>query len=115
MVTERETLAELISDAHVVIKDLKQLTRQCQAAVEILETRARTAVDEEIGAIVKQQLSAYEDSVRTAIDVATASVYERFTQIADILLNETKRAVRDGDTAADQARLVRKIIEERGF
>ena len=112
---EREALQELITEAHQVMKDLRVLLRQCQLATEILETRARAAVDEEIGTIVKESLDTYGVAMSEAINKAEQAVFARFDELGALLLGETKRAMRQGDTLEDQAAMVRKIIEERGY
>jgi hypothetical protein len=112
---ERETLTELITEAHQVTKDLRTLLRQAQLAQGILERTAREAVDESITAIVEEGLAAYSLAIDDAIKTSTESVYNRFTELSAILLGETKKAIRSGDSVEDQIAAVRRVLHDRGY
>lgn len=114
----REEIDDLIvrtREAHEVLKDIKAATRELQetikhadAAQVALMSAVVSMVDEGIGQAIETGLQNYSAAIDTAIESATAAVYNRFDIIAGILLGEAGTEKKDFE---DAARLVRKSMD----
>jgi hypothetical protein len=113
----REEIDELIvrtREAHEALKDIKAATKELnetikhadEAQVQLMAALVHV-VDEAIGEAIETGLANYSGAITSAIDGATAAVYERFDIIAGILLGET-----EPEDMEDAARLVRKSMDK---
>jgi len=119
MSTEAETLQELLTEAHGVIKDLRAQTRVTKLVIEELQAVVHAQVTRDMAAqidtVVKEELADYHAAMMKAIAETEAAIQGRFDRIARIMLGETKTAIRQGETLEDSAAKIRQIIEDRGF
>lgn len=96
MTKDEENLREATRHAHEAIKDLRDATRDAKAVVKEIQEAAAVNVDGRVHQAIIASLGELESATKEAIDRATASVYERFDRIADILMGETKQDRRVG-------------------
>lgn len=89
-------LREATREAHETIKDLRAATQEARAVVKEVQRVAAEQVDERISAALTAGLDQLADSIKTACDDATTSVFARFDTITDTLLGETKKDRRAG-------------------
>jgi hypothetical protein len=83
--------------ANMVLQDLGNAIKEARALVAELKTAANVAADEEIAKAVKEGLDKFGKELETAIDNSTQKVFERFDQIRDTLLGETRSEAKRGD------------------
>jgi hypothetical protein len=112
---EADTLVDLLRQAHEVMGDLRRLIKEAQAVVDSIPKRAMDEVGDLLIAASEKELVAYHQGVEESIQDAQQAIFDRFDSIANIILNVSKRTIRQGETAEDAAQQIRKIIEERGF
>jgi hypothetical protein len=104
---ELKQLRELIREAHECIKEMRHLKKECEDA----ERRAVLALSDSYRShmelVVKQGLESYQGELTKAINDATDRVYARFDQLGDMLLGETKKLKRRGQSLPQ---LIEEII-----
>lgn len=116
MSEERESLEELIAEAHRCIKDMRQMLTEARIVRDEIQAVIHGMIDADFSAIIAEETTKYLAEYGKALDEAITqgenAVYKRFDDITRILLNETKTAKRRGETVEDQ---VRAVIEQRGW
>jgi len=95
---------ETLQACRLVIRDMKQMQEE-------FRTELDQAMEERVADIVKVGLESYRASIDTAISNATATVFNRFDTIADLLLGEHKSQRRRGELGLTDA--ARQIGEQR--
>ncbi|MFJ2514676.1 hypothetical protein ACIPEL_15280 [Streptomyces griseoviridis] len=93
---EREQLLAEIREAHGVLKDLRQTTKDARHEIRRLMTDQISA---ELRKHVATGLDTYKSTLDTAIESATAAVMKRFDDIADVLMGEDKTSRRRGEAS----------------
>ncbi len=89
----------MIVEAHQAIKDLRQATREAE---QLVATLVAPMLEERVDAEVRAGLEAYKETLRQAIDSATASVYDRFDTLANVMMGK-------GDAGDFEAAARRKL------
>jgi flagellar hook-basal body complex protein FliE len=84
--TEKAELKRLIREAHEAIQELKQAKADLDASWK----RIRKDIEDQIEAEVLSAVEQMSDHVQEATERATNLVFERYTQLAEIMLGETK-------------------------
>lgn len=124
--SEADDLREATRDAHAAMKDLRDLMRDfehvhAEKKAE-MENLVAQAMDKEISVIVKEGLSAYQETMSTAMEEAKQSVFARFDAIYDLLMGKTPAQRRRygvdieegvGLQTAGDPQAVAKLIAER--
>lgn len=95
---EIKALKEATREAHEAIQSLRDVIKEARAVKSEIEVLAIDIFDKKIHAQVRVGLEDYRNSIDTAIENATAAVYDRFNKITDILLGETKKSKARGDS-----------------
>jgi hypothetical protein len=88
--TEKAELKRLTREAHEAIQELKQ----AKADLEETWKRVRRDIEDQIEAEVAQRVEQMTDFVGEATERATNMIFERYTQLAEIMLGETKQEQR---------------------
>lgn len=97
-------LREAIGEAHGLIKDLRQATRDGRSVIDDLMTQK---ISDKLDAEVVKGLQTYQKSITKAVDDATEAVFKRFDTLAETLLGETQKTRRQ-----KRQRTIPELVEE---
>lgn len=110
--TERETLQELITEAHQAIKDLRGLLREAKKVgeqmVELVQAEQRKQIEEALIPVIQ----GFTSEFMVKMDEIDRDIHKRYEQVFDQILTQEGEQRRFGETMNDA---VLRIIQERGF
>jgi hypothetical protein len=108
---KNEELKMTIREANESLKEIKRAIKEGEKLLESVDVMVKAKFDTLIEAQVIEKLASYDESMKEAVENGTNAVYRRFDLIADILLGETNRRKRDGESIMILARSA--LIKER--
>jgi N-methylhydantoinase B/oxoprolinase/acetone carboxylase alpha subunit len=110
---EVASLNALVRESHECIKDLNAAMKNAEKMIERIENAAAQKVDEVVQPIIAEFLKHYADTMMQAIKEGEEAVYERFNDIANILLGETRSQQGKRMSLVEQAEALRRIRAEK--
>lgn len=85
--TVAEDIREATRDAHAALKDLRALLREAESLRKRVFDGIERAVEDEIGAKIREGLAEYGDTLTKAIDEGTEKALKRFDTLSNLLLH----------------------------
>lgn len=112
MKSEEQTLHELITEAHQVMKDLRGLIREAgevsKTMVELVQAEQRAALEEMVVPIIETFVADFRENV----DRIDEMIEKRYQEVFLTILDREGRAPKEGESPEDA---VKRVVRERGW
>lgn len=101
----REGLAELVQEAHMLKRELKdsiEVMRSIKKGIEADITEFKNTLNERMDDKCTELFDEYDELFNKQIELTTAAIDRRFQTIVDIMLGEDKKARKQGKKTMEE-------------